>query len=125
MPDITGRAIDRVCTIEARNRGMPHDFLLGLYEAALELTGGRPISMVAAEKLVATVGKGDVVLVLTGAGPETYFATRRERRPAGCCGPVPCTLSWRWCRAGLRSGAAPCRTCHCDEPLHRLDGEGI
>ena len=83
MPDITGRAIDRVCTIEARNRGMPHDFVPCLYEAALKLTGGRPISMVAAEKLVETVDKGDVVLVLTGAGLKPVLPLGENDGPPG------------------------------------------
>jgi len=83
MPDITGKAIDRVCTIEARNRGMPHDFIPDFYQAALKLTGGRPISMVAAEKLVETVGKRDVVLVLTGAGLKPILPLGENDGPPG------------------------------------------
>ena len=83
MPEITGNAIDRVCTIEARNRGMPHDFIVRLYEAARKLTGDRPISMCAAERLVATVGKGDVVLVLTGAGLKPILPEGENDGPPG------------------------------------------
>lgn len=68
MPDITGEALDQMCTIEAKNRGMPINVVAGLYKAARALVGNRPITMVAAEGLVSTVGKGDSVLVLTGAG---------------------------------------------------------
>ena len=68
MPDITGEAIDKICTIEAKNRGMPINVLAPMYAAARKLVGDRPITMVAAEKLKETVGKGDAVLVLTGAG---------------------------------------------------------
>lgn len=68
MPDITGEALDKVCTIEAKNRGMPNNVLAPMYAAARKLAGNRPISMVAAEKLKQAVGSGDTVLVLTGAG---------------------------------------------------------
>jgi hypothetical protein len=68
MPDITGEAIDRICTIEAKNRGMPYNVLPPMYAAARALVGDRPIAMVAAERLRDTVGSGDTVLVLTGAG---------------------------------------------------------
>ncbi len=68
MPDITGEAIDQLITIEAKNRGMPHNVLRPMYEAARRLVGGRPISMVAAERLKAAIGPKDTVLVLTGAG---------------------------------------------------------
>ncbi|MGI6853499.1 glutamate cyclase domain-containing protein [Mesorhizobium sp. 1B3] len=68
MPDITGEAIDKICTIEAKNRGMPIKVLAPMYDAARKLVGNRPITMVAAEKLKAAVGKGDSVMVLTGAG---------------------------------------------------------
>ncbi len=68
MPDITGEAIDQLITIEAKNRGMPHNVLKPMYRAARSLTGGRPISMVAAERLKAALGPRDSVLILTGAG---------------------------------------------------------
>ncbi|MGG5819479.1 glutamate cyclase domain-containing protein [Falsiroseomonas sp. HW251] len=68
MPDITGGAIDQLITIEAKNRGMPHNVLPPMYAAARALVGGRPISMVAAERLRAALGPKDTVLILTGAG---------------------------------------------------------
>ena len=68
MPDITGEAIDQLITIEAKNRGMPHNVLRPMYLAARALVGDRPISMVAAERLKAAVRPKDAVLVLTGAG---------------------------------------------------------
>ncbi len=83
MPDITGDAVDRVCTIQAKNRGMPHDFVVHLYEAARKLTGGRPISTVAAERLIDTVGRGDVVLVLTGAGLKPILPEGESDGPPG------------------------------------------
>lgn len=83
MPDITGEAIDRVCTIQAKNRGMPHDFIVRLYDEARKLTGNRPISAVAAEKLIATVGRGDVVLILTGAGLSPILPKGESDGPPG------------------------------------------
>lgn len=68
MPDITGEALDKVCTIEAKNRGMPTDVLAPMYAAARKRVGNRPITMVAAERLKSAVGSGDTVLILTGAG---------------------------------------------------------
>jgi hypothetical protein len=68
MPDLVGEAVDQLVTIEAKNRGMPHGILAPLYRAAREQAGGRPLTMLAAERLVATLKQGDTVLILTGAG---------------------------------------------------------
>ncbi|WP_420006309.1 glutamate cyclase domain-containing protein [Arenibacterium sp. LLYu02] len=68
MPDIVGQAIDQICTLDIKNRGMPHNVLAPMYAAARKLTQGRPISIAAAEMLVASVAPGDRVLILTGAG---------------------------------------------------------
>jgi hypothetical protein len=68
MPDIVGEAVDRLVTIEAKNRGMPHGILQPLYEAARKAAGGRPLTMLAAEGLKKALGQGDTVFVLTGAG---------------------------------------------------------
>ncbi|HEV7263987.1 MAG TPA: glutamate cyclase domain-containing protein [Falsiroseomonas sp.] len=68
MPDITGEAIDQLITIEAKNRGMPHNVLRPMYLAARRLVGDRPISMVAAERLKAALQPHDTVIILTGAG---------------------------------------------------------
>lgn len=66
--DFVGDAIDQLVTIEAKNLGMPHGVLKPLYDHARQLSGGRPISMVCAERLLETLQPGDTVLVLTGAG---------------------------------------------------------
>ena len=107
MPDITGEALDRLVTIEAKNRGMPHNILRPLYEAAREKHGGRPISMLAAEKLKEAVGEGDVVFVLTGAG---YAPTMPEGESDG---PPGAAAIARILYKGL--GAVPvfvCEECH-------------
>src|SRR5207253_2078424 len=61
MPDLVGEAVDRLVTIEAKNRGMPHGVLQPMYEAARKAAGGRPLTMLAAEGLKRTLGRGDVV----------------------------------------------------------------
>lgn len=66
--DFVGNAIDQLVTIEAKNLGMPHGVVKPLYDHARELIGGRPLSMVCAEKLVSALRSGDTVLILTGAG---------------------------------------------------------
>ncbi|WNJ18265.1 glutamate cyclase domain-containing protein [Pontibacter sp. G13] len=62
---------------------MPLDFIQGLYAASLELTDGRPISIVAAERLAETVGRGDVVMVLTGAGVSPILPKGESDGPPG------------------------------------------
>ncbi len=48
MPRLVGEAVDRLITIEAKNRGMPHGILQPMYDAARKAAGGRPVTMVAA-----------------------------------------------------------------------------
>ena len=67
----------------AKNRGMPHDFLLRLYDAARKVTDGRPISTFAAEKLMESVGRDDVVLFLTGAGLKPILPEGESDGPPG------------------------------------------
>ena len=42
MPDMVGEAVDRLITIEAKNRGMPHGILQPMYEAARQAAGNKP-----------------------------------------------------------------------------------
>lgn len=68
MPDIMGEYVDRLVTVEMRNRGMNHGIVRQIYDAALKEGGGRPITARAAEALFNQVGAGDSVLIITGAG---------------------------------------------------------
>lgn len=68
MADILGNCVDRLVSVEMRNRGMNHNIIESIYEFAREEGGGRPISARAAETLIDAVGEGDVVFILTGAG---------------------------------------------------------
>lgn len=107
MPDVTGEAIDRLITIEAKNRGMPHNVLAPMYGAARAMHGGRPLTMVAAEKLKEAVTPGSAVLILTGAG---YAPTMPEGESDG---PPGAASLARILYKGL--GAVPvflCEECH-------------
>ncbi|VCU68118.1 hypothetical protein PIGHUM_00168 [Pigmentiphaga humi] len=68
MPDIIGEYVDRLVTVEMRNRAMNHNIIGGIYEQARAEGGGRPISARAAQALVDAVRPGDRVLIVTGAG---------------------------------------------------------
>jgi len=68
MPEIIGTYVDRLITIEIKNRGMPIGIIHRLYEAALKEAGGRPLTAQAAEGLIQHVGKRDSVFIITGAG---------------------------------------------------------
>ncbi|EYD78395.1 hypothetical protein Rumeso_00006 [Rubellimicrobium mesophilum DSM 19309] len=68
MPDIMGEYVDRLVTVEMRNRGMNYGIVRQIYDAARAEGGGRPISARAAEALVGAVKPGDVVFIVTGAG---------------------------------------------------------
>ena len=45
VPDTIGDTIDRPITVELKNRGMAHEFLAGIHEAARAEGGGRPLGM--------------------------------------------------------------------------------
>lgn len=107
--DFVGNAIDRLITIEAKNPGMPHNVTASMYSAARELVGDRPLSMVAAEKLLSTVEAGDTVLFLTGAGYPPQMPNGEDDGPPGAA-----SLAYTLYR-GL--GAVPvfvCEDCHVD-----------
>lgn len=82
MPDLMGEAVDRLITIELKNRGMPHGFLTALYEAAKVEGGGRPLTTRAAELLKA-VGAGETVFIVTGAGYPPVMPKGESDGPPG------------------------------------------
>jgi len=51
MPDVVGEAVDKLMSLEIKNRGMPYGILQPLYDAARHAAGGRPLTMLAAEGL--------------------------------------------------------------------------
>jgi hypothetical protein len=107
VPDIIGEQIDRLVTLELKNRGMPHDFLRHLYDAAREQGGGRSLCMRAAEGFIERVGKGDVVFVVTGAGYPPVMPKGESDGPPGAAA-LARALYW-----GL--GAVPVFVC---EQMH-------
>jgi hypothetical protein len=103
MPDYIGEHIDRLITTELKNRGMPHDFLIELYEVARKEAGGRPLTTLAAEGLVRSVGKGDTVFLMTGAGYPPHMPKGESDGPPGAAA-LARALYW-----GL--GAVPVYVC--------------
>jgi len=81
--DFVGENIDRLITIEIKNLAMPHDIVVRMYDAARAEGGGRPLTMRAAEGLVANVRKGDIVFVVTGAGYAPGMPTGESDGPPG------------------------------------------
>ena len=103
MPDYIGEHIDRLITTELKNRGMPHGFLVELYEVARKEAGGRPLTTLAAEGLVRSVGKGDTVFLMTGAGYPPHMPKGESDGPPGAAA-LARALYW-----GL--GAVPVYVC--------------
>lgn len=68
MPDIMGEYVDRLVTVEMRNRGMNNNITRQIYDEARREGGGRPITTRAAEGLCERVSPGDAVFIVTGAG---------------------------------------------------------
>src|SRR5690349_15879416 len=83
MSDYVGDNIDRLVTIELKNLAMPHDIVVKMYDAARAEGGGRPISMRAAEGLIANVKRRDAVFVVTGAGYAPGMPTGESDGPPG------------------------------------------
>jgi hypothetical protein len=120
MRDLCGEAIDQLITIEAKNPGMPHNVLRPMYQAARKLVGDRPISMVAAERLVDTLKRSDTVLVLTGAGYAPTMPKGEDDGPPGAA-----SLA-RAIYKGL--GAVPvfaCEACHVDPIVASSEAAGL
>ncbi|MBU8544544.1 MULTISPECIES: glutamate cyclase domain-containing protein [Roseomonadaceae] len=84
MPDIMGEYVDRLVTVEMRNRGMNHGIVRQIYDEARQEGGGRPITARAAEALFEKVGPGDVVFFVTGAGYAPFAPNGESDGPPGC-----------------------------------------
>lgn len=86
--DIAGAAsmadyIDRLITVEMRNRAMPHGTITPLYEAARAEGGGQPLTLRAAAGLVENVQPGDNVFIVTGAGSGALIPQGENDGPVG------------------------------------------
>lgn len=83
MPEIAGEYVDRLITVEIRNRGIPTGVTRPLYEAARAEGGGRPLTLRAAEGLVENVRPGRNVFLITGAGTPPLLPRGENDGPVG------------------------------------------
>jgi len=83
IPELVGENVDRLVTIEMKNRAMPYGIIRRLYEAALAEAGGRPLTLQAAEGLVKSVKRGDNVFIITGAGTPPALPRGESDGPPG------------------------------------------
>ena len=83
MQEILGEYVDRLITVELRNRAMPHGMTRQFYEAALAEGGGRSLTLRAAEGLVKNVRRGDCVFIITGAGTPPALPKGESDGPPG------------------------------------------
>jgi len=75
--------IDRLITVEMRNRGMPAGKIGPLYEAARAEAGGQPLAYKAAAGLIAKAHERDRVMIVTGAGSGALIPFGENDGPVG------------------------------------------
>ncbi len=120
MHETTAEYIDRLITVEMRNRGMPHGKIAPLYEAARAEGGGRSLTLRAAEGLREHVHRGDTVIIVTGAGTPPLLPKGEDD------GPVGAAVLAHAVRYGL--GATPVYVCehhHADPVIASSDAIGV
>jgi hypothetical protein len=83
MPGILGDYVDRLITVEMRNRAMPHGITRPMYDAARAEGGGQPLTTRAAEGIVRSVHSGDNVFIITGAGGPPTLPKGENDGPPG------------------------------------------
>jgi hypothetical protein len=83
MPEVAAEYVDRLITVEIRNRGMPRGITRPLYEAARAEGGGQPLTFRAAQGLVERVHRGDNVFIVTGAGTPPLLPKGENDGPVG------------------------------------------
>ncbi len=83
MPEVIAENIDRLCTVEMRPQGMPRGKIQRLYEAARRRQQGRPLTLLAAERLRAAIQPGGHVLLATGAGGPPWMPAGETDGPLG------------------------------------------
>ncbi|MFC1982588.1 glutamate cyclase domain-containing protein [Chloroflexota bacterium] len=82
--DIISHYIDRLITVEVKPRGgFVRGIISQLYDSALKLHGGRPLTLLAAEKLIEHVSEGDNVIIITGVGSLPFFPHGETDGPLG------------------------------------------
>ena len=82
--EIIGHYIDRLITVEVKPRsGFVRGIISQLYDSALNLHGGCPLTLLAARKLIEHVSEGDNVLIITGVGSLPFFPHGETDGPLG------------------------------------------
>lgn len=81
-PPAMSEYIDRLVTVEMRNRGMPANKIAPLYDAA-RADAGEPLTFRAAAGLLRAAHRGDVVLIVTGAGSGELIPKGENDGPVG------------------------------------------
>jgi D-glutamate cyclase len=113
-------SIDRLVTVEMRNRGMPNGKIGPLYEAARSEAGGHPLAYLAAAGLMEKVAPGSAVLIVTGAGSGALIPKGEND------GPVGAAVLARAMSLGL--GATPIMVCeqhHVDPIAASCEAAGV
>lgn len=119
-PPAMAEYIDRLITVEMRNRGMPSGKIVPLYEAARAEAGGDPLAYSAALGLVKSVQRGDRVMIVTGAGSGPLIPKGEND------GPVGAAVLARALHFGL--GALPVLVCeqhHVDPVVAACEAAGV
>ena len=75
--------IDRLVTVEMRNRGMPLGKIIPLYEAARAEAGDQPLAFKAASGLLDSTRRDDTVIIVTGAGSGPLIPKGENDGPVG------------------------------------------
>ncbi len=76
-------SVDRLVTVEMRNRGMPAGKIIPLYDAARAECGGEPLAFRAASSLLSRTRRHDNVLIVTGAGSGPLIPNGENDGPVG------------------------------------------
>jgi hypothetical protein len=82
VPEIIGEYVDRLCTVEMRMKGLPRGLAHRLYESARRVQH-RPLTYLAAQRILQRVGDNDVVVLLTGAGVLPWLPHGETDGPPG------------------------------------------
>lgn len=83
MPNVLGDNIDRLVSIEIRPHGVLRRGMVAELYAAARNHFGTALTQLAAEKLADTVKRGDVVIIGTGHGHDTFMPKGETDGPLG------------------------------------------
>ncbi len=82
--EVTAKSVDRLATTEMRFGGRAdRGIIVPLYEAACRKVGDRPLSLVAAERVLQEVKSGDNVVLITGVAAMPYVPYGETDGPLG------------------------------------------